>query len=70
MNRLVLMSVIAAIAIAIVGIIAAAILMFVPWMLSQTDDAVGIATSDPEIHDAMFNNIGSVTICNATPLDE
>ena len=69
MNRLVLIGTIAAFVIVIAGMIAA-ILLFMPWMLPQKDVAVSIATSDPVIRDAMMSNIGSVTIGNATPLDE
>lgn len=69
MNRLFLVGAIAAFAIIVVGIIAA-VLLFTPWMLPQKDVAVGIAISDPEINDAMLDNIGNVKIGNASPLEE
>lgn len=71
MDRRVVMVAIAifAIAIAIVGM-TGVILRFMPWMLPQTDVAVDIAISDPEIRETMMEHIGSVTIGNATPMDE
>jgi hypothetical protein len=69
MNRLALVGAIAVIVI-VISIIAAAIWLFIPWLLPQKDAAVNIAMSDPEIRDAMRKNAGSVTIGNDTPLDK